>query len=266
MIFRTVMISATACLVSHAAVRSGKAEADWISTSSTYESGKPFQTAVRLVVDKDWHTYWKNPGEGGMEISVKWELPAGWTAGEMEHPVPKRFMTGDLPGFGYEGTVIFPVRLTPPTGFTGEAKLKGKVSWLTCNEASCIPGDVELTISARSGAAQPTPEANVISAALSKIPRPLTETVLSVTEKPETLLLTLKGPAGKPFDPNDFDVFPETRQVIDAAASYTFVKAGDVWQAEVKKSEYLSSTPKILALVLAGRNGAPPFRISWKAE
>lgn len=266
MIFRTAMISTAACFASHAAVRSGKAEADWISASSTYEAGKPFQTAVRLVVDKEWHTYWKNPGEGGMEISVKWDLPAGWTADKLEQPIPKRFMTGDLPGFGYENTVVFPVKFTPPAGFTGPATLKGKISWLTCNEASCIPGNVDLEISTDAGTAKPTDEATAISDALLKIPRPLPTVALAVTEKAETLLLSFKDSSDKSFDPRNFDVFPETSQVVDAAASYTFVKEGDQWQAEVKKSEYLTPPLTHLTLVLAGKNGSAPVTVSWKSE
>jgi DsbC/DsbD-like thiol-disulfide interchange protein len=266
MIFRTVMISAAACLASHAAVRSGKAEVDWISASATYEAGKPFQTAVRLVVDKGWHTYWKNPGEGGMEISVKWQLPAGWTAGELEQPVPKRFMTGDLPGFGYEGTVIFPVKFTPPAGFTGQATLKGTISWLTCNDEHCVPGDLELAISTNAGSTGSTPETNTITEALSKIPRPLPEAKLTVIDKPETLLLSLKNSGDNPFDINDFEVFPETRQVVDTAATYSFVKEGDHWQAEVKKSEYLTPPLKGLTLVLVSKSGRPPLAVSWKSE
>lgn len=260
------MISSAACLASHAAIRSGKAEADWVSASATYEAGKPFQTAVRLVVDKDWHTYWKNPGEGGMEISVKWELPAGWTAGELEHPVPKRFMTGDLPGFGYEGTVLFPVKLTPPAGFTGEATLKGKVSWLTCNEETCIPGNAELVLSPKAGKEAAGSEAEAISGALAKIPRPLEGVALSVTEKPETLLLSLKGSLDKPFDPKDYEALPETRQVVDAGAPINFAKEGENWQAEVKKSEYLTPPLKALTLVLKGKDGQPPVSVSWKSE
>ncbi|GAA5130067.1 hypothetical protein JIN84_04180 [Luteolibacter yonseiensis] len=260
------MISAAACLASHAAVRSGKAEADWISTSATYEAGRPFQTAVRLVVDEGWHTYWRNPGEGGMEISVKWELPAGWTAGDLEHPVPKRFMTGDLPGFGYEGTVVFPVAFTPPAGFAGEATLKGKISWLTCNEANCVPGNAELVISARPGAPESTPAAKTISEALAKVPRPLPAVTLTVAEKPETLLLSIKNSEDKSFDPKNFDIFPETRQIVDAAASYTFVKEGEEWRTEVKKSEYLTPPLTSLTLVLAGKNGRLPHTVTWKSE
>ena len=192
---RIALTFAALCTLSAAAVRSGKTEADWVSASSTYEPGKPVQTAVRLVLDPGWHTYWENPGEGGMKISAKWELPAGWTAGEIEHPVPVRFETGGLVGFGYEGTVLFPVKFTPPAGFTGVAKLKGKISWLTCNDDQCVPGEAELELALSSGPAAETLETKLIREALAKVPQPQ-EVRLQVTEKPDTLSLRIETHAG----------------------------------------------------------------------
>ena len=265
MIARTILISAIACAVSSAAVRSGKAEADWVSASGICEAGKPLQTAVRLVVDDGWHTYWINPGEGGMKISVKWELPDGWVAGELEHPVPKRFMTGELPGFGYEGTVIFPVKFTPPADFKGAAKLKGKVSWLTCNEASCVPGNAELELSVESGQPQTAAEGNLIAEALWKIPRPAHAGSLKVLENEKTLLITIESP-DKGLDPNEYEIFPATSQVIDSAAKFRFSGGGTHWTAEVPKSEYATKAIKELTLVLAGKAKQPPISLTWKAE
>lgn len=260
------MILATLCTASLAAVRSGKATADWIGTSATYQAGTPLQTAIRLVLDEGWHTYWENPGEAGMRISVAWELPAGWTAGELEHPVPKRFETGGLAGFGYEGTVDFPVKLTPPAGFTGSAKLKGKVSWLTCNDQSCVPGDVVLELSLDSGAPVATAAARSINDALLKIPRPNPEIQLTVTESPKTLALTLSRATTKPFDPADYEFFPATIEAIDPAAKFEFTRSGDHWTAEVPKNEYAAKAIRQLTLVLAGKDKQPPLALAWTAD
>ncbi len=260
------MIFASLCSVSLAAIRSGKAAADWISTSVGYQAETPLQTAIRLVVDEGWHTYWENPGEAGMRISVTWELPAGWTAGELEHPVPKRFNTGELAGFGYEGTVIFPVKLTPPAGFTGPAKLKGKVSWLTCDDQSCVPGDVVLELALNAGAPVTTAEARLIEASLLKIPRPNPEIKLTVTESPKTLALTLRSTTTKPFDPADYEFFPATLEAIAPAARFEFTRSGDKWTAELPKNEYATKAVQQLTLVLAGKGQQPPMALTWTAE
>ncbi len=253
--------------VSAAAVRSGKASVEWISASATCEAGKPVQTAVRLVLDEGWHTYWINPGEGGMKTSVKWELPPGWTAGELEHPVPKRFMTGELPGFGYDGTVIFPVKLTPPPDFTGEAKVKGKISWLTCNENQCVPGNAELELSVAAGNLSTTDETKVIQSALAKIPQPQQGWVLlKVTEKPDVVVLRIEAQISHPLDLNDYEVFPATPQVIDPAAKIQFTKNGAEWNAEVPKSEYAPKPINELTLVLGGKAQQPPISLTWNKK
>ena len=264
MLFKFALISTALCMISPAAVRSGNSEADWLATSATYAGGKPVQTGIRLVLDKGWHTYWLNPGEGGMKISVIWELPAGWTAGELEHPVPKRFMTGELPGFGYEGTVIFPVAFTPPAGAAGAVKLKGKLSWLTCNDSACVPGTANLELDLMAGTPAATAEAGLIEDALNLVPRPNPRVALSVEETPATLILTLHGATKmEQFDISGYEVFPATPSVIDPAAKIDLVRSSEVMKAEVPRSEYASRPVKALSLVLAGKPGKPPFSVTW---
>jgi DsbC/DsbD-like thiol-disulfide interchange protein len=263
---RIAILSAALCVSSAAAVRSGKSTAEWISATTNYEAGKPVQTAVRLVLDPGWHTYWLNPGEAGMKISATWELPAGWTAGELEHPVPKRFMTGELAGFGYEGSVVFPVKFTPPAGFKGWAKLKGKISWLTCNDDSCVPGDVELELALADGAPAATAEAKSIQDALTKVPRPNPEISLTVAAKPESLVLSLQSPSNRPLELTGHEIFPATSQVIDPAAKIEFARHGDQWTAEVPKSEFAPKAIQTLTLVLAGKDQQAPMTLSWTAD
>jgi len=194
-----------------------------------------------------------------MKLSVKWDLPPGWTAGEVEHPVPKRFMTGELAGFGYEGAVIFPIAFTPPAEFSGTAKLKGKISWLTCNDNACVPGSAHLELDLQAGTPAPAAAAGLIEAALKLVPQPNPNVVLSVEERPETLILTLQKTDS--FDLSDYQVFPATPSVINPAAKIDFKSAADLFKAEVPKSEYASGPIKELTLVLAGKF---PISVTWK--
>jgi thiol:disulfide interchange protein DsbD len=267
MILRTALTLALACDFSAAAVRSGKAEADWIRVSSTYEPGKPVQTAVRLVLDPGWHTYWENPGEAGMDFSATWELPAGWTAGELEHPVPVRFEAGGLVGFGYKGSVLFPVKFTPPPGFTGTATLRGKFSWLTCNDDQCLPGKAELEITLDPGLPAETPEAGAIREALALVPQPSENSLrLEVAEKPRTLHLRLESRSGRPFNPGDYEIFPATPQAVDPAAVIRFSQEGSGWISEVAKNEYVTQPLKELTLVLVGKSGQSPVSLKWASD
>lgn len=264
-LIRSALAFSSLCATSMAGVHSGKAEASWFAGSSTWQAGQPVVTVVRLAVDPHWHTYWENPGEGGMKISAKWELPDGWTAGPLGHPLPKRFLTGGLPGFGYEGTVLFPVKLTPPAGFKGEARLKAKFSWLTCNDSSCVPGDATLEITLPEGAPSPTPQAAEVTEALKKIPVPADDdATLTVARKADSLVLTVVARVGKDFDPSGGEAFPATPQAVDAASPIEFKKTGDHWSAEVRTSEYAPEAIPQLTLVFGGKSGNPRS-LTWKA-
>lgn len=247
-----------------AEVRSGKATADWLVATETYEPGKPVQTGLRLVLDDGFHTYWSNPGESGMKISVSWELPVGWAAGEVEHPVPVRFETGGLANFGYKGTVIFPVKLTPPANAEGPVKLTAKVSWLSCDDSSCIPGEAALDLPLKPGLPVATAAAREIDAALARVPRPR-GFPLTLVEKPETLLLSIQA-TDPQLDFGAHEFFPATPELLDPAAKVRFTREGAVWTAEVAKNDYFKKPLRKLVLVFAKKGGAEPFSLSWRAE
>ncbi len=251
-----------------AAVKSGHAEAELIAGVPSYQPGKSFPVAVRLTVDPGWHTYWINPGIGGMPVKATWTLPEGWTAGELQQPVPKRFMTGDLPGFGYEGETVFLVDLTPPAGATGEAECKVKLAWLTCDDSACVPGDAELSVKLPAGDGKPGKEAAVVEAARGKMPAvppdrdPLFE-VLGAEERESRLILIVQG---SDVDLAGVSAFPATPDVIDPAEPLIFEKGKDAWIATVKKSEYLDGPATQLDIVLAGGKLKQPLLLSWRAE
>lgn len=244
-------------------VRSGHASAEWISVSATCEPGKPLQTAIRLVIDPGWHTYWINPGEGGMPTSAKWKLPPGWTAGGLSHPVPVRMKTGGLPGFGHEGTLLLPVTLTAPDDFTGTVKLEADVSWLTCDDAACVPGGAKLLLEVKSGPARAEKNEASILASLKKIPITHPGSILTTIDNGKTLKLSIDPPEGESRDPSIYQVFPETPNVIDPAAVIRFSKTENHWTAEVAKSEYLSGGPDELTLILADPKTGEAIRLRW---
>jgi len=87
-----------------------------VSSVSAIQPGQPFEVALRLEIEDHWHTYYKNPGDSGLATSIQWELPEGFEAGEIQWPNPMRLSFGPLTNFGYEGTVLHVVTITPPAG------------------------------------------------------------------------------------------------------------------------------------------------------
>lgn len=215
---------------------------------------------IKMRIEEGWHTYWKNPGEAGLALSIETKMPEGWTLGEIQFPVPKRFMTGELSGFGYEGEVAFPVTITPPADFEGKIpSLTATSKWLTCSDEKCVPGEAAMTLSSSADKA-------AVNAAYESLPHPIPGAKLAILSAEEFLQLTLTLPADSEIDPSKFDVLPATPDVIAPAAKPSF-KANPTtprtWIATAPKSEYLSSTPETVSILLKDADGTS-YEISSK--
>lgn len=250
-------------MTAFAAEKSGHAEASLLCGVTSCQPGKPVPVGIKLKIDPGWHSYWINPGEGGMPLSAKWTLPEGWKAGELQHPVPKRFMTGELPGFGYEGEAVYRVDLTPPAGATGEAELKVALSWLTCSEDACVPGDVTLSLKLPAGDGVASPDAAALAEAEKKIPVPK-ELGFMVREANGSLSLMFLD-AGE-IELSEVSAFPATPEVIDAADPIKIGRTSDAWAATVKKNEYADGPATLLDIVLTGGKLERPIVVSWRKE
>lgn len=260
------MISAMLCGAAMAGIRPGKATVDWIGESPTCEPGKPLQTAIRMIHDPGWHSYWINPGEAGIKTTAEWKLPSGWKIEGLGFPAPTRFMTSDLAGFGYADTVLLPVTVTPPADFTGTARLTAVISWLACGEEGCVPGKAEIHLDLTAGAPESGPDSQNILTAYRKLPRPAGNFPrLAVTEKGENLILSIETQSSAPLDVDGREFFPATPDVIDPRVPIRFAKNGGAWTTEVPKSEYAPGSVKLLTLVLAPTEGKDALQLTWTA-
>ena len=148
--------------------------ASLVAAVSRFRPGEPFDVAIRIESDRGWHTYWMNPGEAGLATTVRWTLPGGFTAGPLRWPAPKRFVTGGIVSFGYDGATLLPVEIRAPADWPAGrvATLRARVDWLGCRE-ECVPGgaDVEILLSAAE-AAVASDEADAVARAVASVPRP----------------------------------------------------------------------------------------------
>ena len=117
-------------------------------SADTAKPGDTIWAGVDLKMEPGWHTYWKNPGAAGMATEIKWQLPPGISAGEIQWPLPEKFPPAEVTTYGYENEVMLLVPLTLASNLPpGQIDLKANVSWLECKEV-CIPANtnVEATL------------------------------------------------------------------------------------------------------------------------
>jgi thiol:disulfide interchange protein DsbD len=133
--------------------------------------GTTVLAGVQLKMEPGWHTYWKNPGEAGQATEIKWQLPPGVTAGEIQWPLPEKLPPADITTYGYENEVVLLVPLTlDKTATPGPLNIAAKVSWLECKE-SCLPASAEIHgVLNVGGPAAATTDAPLLAAWEEKVP------------------------------------------------------------------------------------------------
>jgi thiol:disulfide interchange protein DsbD len=130
-----------------APIKTPQVEAELVAEHSALVPGGPITVALRLKAIPGWHTYWRNPGDSGEPTRIEWRLPRGFSAGEIEWPVPERIPVGPLMNFGYHGEVLLLARLVPPADLPAgrPVTLRAKANWLVC-EVKCIQEEAELVL------------------------------------------------------------------------------------------------------------------------
>lgn len=135
------------------------AQAALLSDTSTIVAGQSFTVAITFTIDPGWHLYWKDPGDSGLPPSVKWKLPEGFTAGELQFPSPQVLKSPAGVNYIYEENLTLLVTITPPkTLKEGERfEIAAALKWLECDEDRCLPAKQDGSLSVTAGT-QATPQ------------------------------------------------------------------------------------------------------------
>jgi thiol:disulfide interchange protein DsbD len=109
--------------------------------------GGTVTVALHQVIEPDWHTYWRNPGDAGEPTAITWKLPDGFKAGDIQWPYPTREAVPPLLNFGYSNEVFLLTDIVVPKGLKAgdHVTLKADATWLVC-EKVCVPEDASLEL------------------------------------------------------------------------------------------------------------------------
>src|ERR1700685_4419029 len=61
-----------------------------ISDVSAIQPGQKFRVGILYKIEPGWHIYWKYSGDSGIPTKIEWQLPAGFTVGDLRWPLPIR--------------------------------------------------------------------------------------------------------------------------------------------------------------------------------
>lgn len=139
-VFRLFTLVVSMGLMLQGALGAEKTKARLILSADIARPGDTVMAAVELSMPGKWHTYWRNAGESGMATKITWQLPEGVSAGNIQWPVPEKYIAADLTTYVYHKEALLLVPLTLHKDLTpGPKDIRAKVSWLECEDV-CIPG------------------------------------------------------------------------------------------------------------------------------
>ncbi|HEY2684065.1 MAG TPA: protein-disulfide reductase DsbD domain-containing protein [Steroidobacteraceae bacterium] len=143
----TLVMSSGALALSGNTVSTDNVKARLVSEASSIAPGEKVWVALELDIRDGWHTYWRNPGDSGEPTKLTWQLPPGFSAGDIVWTTPHRFDVPPLVNYGYAKHAVHLVQITAPKDLKVGAPvtLAAKASWLVCSDV-CIPEDAQLSV------------------------------------------------------------------------------------------------------------------------
>jgi len=226
---------------------------DLIAEQSSVQPTRPFWVGLHFQLEKGWHIYWTNPGDSGEPPRVKWNLPAGFQAGSLLWPIPRRIEDHSLIDYGYQNEVLLPVEIRP-LGGGSDVQLRATVNWLVCREI-CVPGRaaLELTLPIRKGTpGPPSPMHSLFAKARADLPRRAPKS-WKVTANLDQHRFVLNVDTGKRETEATF--FPLEPNQIENAAPQKASPFSRGIRIELQKSDQLLKSPPRLTGVLVFASG-----------
>ena len=217
--------------------------------------GRTWTVAMRFVPKSDaWHGYWKNPGDAGVGMVLKWRLPAGWQAGEPLYPVPKRLEISGLMNHVFEGeyAVLVPIAVPAGAAMANAGAIEVQADYLACTDRICVPERARLTLNP--AAATRDARFDRWRAALA----PLLDRPVRYQITGGMLRLAIPLPAA--MGVREPHVFMETRDLVSYAGAQTFARDGDTLVAEIPLAETVVTPSRIEGILALGDGEGVRFR------
>ena len=206
--------------------------------------GGEVELAIHMRPAPGWHGYWLNPGDAGLPMDVKWQLPKGFAVGPLRYPVPTRLEIANLMNYVYEEDYAVLVRLKVPADARGTIPIRADAHWLACTDKICVPEQGELSLGLAVG--RGTPDRAEFDAWRRKLPQPLASTghfEIAGDKLRVAIPLPESVKVDKPY------LFSMADGPVDYDAKQDFRRSGDTLIAELqRKGPAPAEFPAVIAL------------------
>jgi len=175
---------------------------------------------VKFDLEKNWHTYWKNPGDSGEPASFEWDLPEGFEISEAIWPTPELIPYPPLTTFGYTDQLELLFKLSLPEEVKENSVIAVSSKWLVCADV-CIPQEGSVSFDLfKANQTYPSQIGQLLSKIKQKIPLDNGKIITSKIEE-DRLVLNLEELG---LDITEAYFFPFRKDVIDYSVNQKLKK------------------------------------------
>jgi DsbC/DsbD-like thiol-disulfide interchange protein/cytochrome c biogenesis protein CcdA len=211
--------------------------------------GGEVELAIQMKTQPGWHGYWLNPGDAGLPMDEKWQLPPGYSVGPLRYPVPTRLTVAGIMNYVYEKDYAVLVRLkVPQDAKIGMVPILASARWLACTDKICVPEQGEFAAEVAVGIDQPDYQAQ-FDEWRKLLPRPL---ATPATFELSRHKLRVAIPLPRTVEVQEPYLFPSVDGPVDYAGVQHFRRVGDQLIADLPRR---SGEPAQFAGVVALGDG-----------
>ena len=117
-------------------VDTGHANVSLVKFENVQDGKNKTLLGIRMDMQENWHTYWKNPGDSGGPIKVKWSHDDNVSISDLYWPTPSLIPYEPLMTYGYKNFVIFPFEIINSNN--KNSFIEASIDFLICDDI-CVP-------------------------------------------------------------------------------------------------------------------------------
>ena len=216
------------CLATDAVtVDTGHANVSLVKFENVKEGKSQTLIGIRMDMQENWHTYWKNPGDSGGPIKVKWSHDENIAISDLYWPTPILIPYEPLMTYGYKNFVIFPYEINNYND--QNSFIEANIDFLICDDI-CVPEKALI----KTNLNEIKNDAELYDWFL-KVP----SQILPVRASLDSEFINIRF--SWPFDVSSATFFIDNQEIIEHASDQKLIKEENIYLLKIKKLDDLKS-------------------------
>ena len=225
-----------------------KVQAKIIRSVYLADKDSSIQLGLLIQLPKDWHIYWKNPGDTGIPTTIEWKVPKDFKLLNKHWSIPKAFEFDGLVSYGYEDQVLFFAELQIPNNTSeSEINLSVKIESLIC-KAVCIPFDtlINYQLDLRKSIMPDEYIADLFTKTTNELPVPVESNFITASNNSDRVYLRIDDSSNITFDKSNIFYLPYENGLFANTIKQLVEKGESFSELVIEADQFRTTEPEEL--------------------